>query len=101
MSTIEDIRQVLQDFTAPELRAISARIDSIEQRFDSRLEAIEGRFTAIDQRFEYLTATLNAQFDSTNTRIESLGKDISQVRELLDFDRRLTRLEAKQSPLSQ
>ncbi len=101
MSTIEDIRQVLQDFIAPELRAISARIDSFGQRFDSRLEAIEGRFTAIDQRFEYLTATLNAQFDSTYTRIESLGKDISQVRELLDFDRRLTRLEARQSPLSQ
>lgn len=34
MSVIDDTRKVLQDFLAPELRAISARLDALEKRFD-------------------------------------------------------------------
>lgn len=35
MGTVEDIRQVIQDFLAPELRAISARLDSMDDHFAS------------------------------------------------------------------
>lgn len=76
MSVVEDVRQVLQDFVAPELRAVNTRLDAMDQRFDDMI------------------AIMNARFDS-------LSKDIGQVREMLDIDRRLTRLESKQSPVAQ
>jgi tetrahydromethanopterin S-methyltransferase subunit G len=90
MSAIDDIRQVLQDFLAPELRAIATRLDAIDRRFE-----------AVDQRFADLTTVMNARFDSVNTRLDSLSKEIGQVKDLLDFDRRLTRLESKQSQMAQ
>ncbi len=83
MSAIDDVRQALQDFIAPELRAITTRL------------------SAMDQRFDGLTTVLNARFDSVNTRLDSLSKEIGQVKDLLDFDRRLTRLESKQSQVAQ
>jgi hypothetical protein len=76
MSAIEDMRQLLQDFIAPELRAISTRLD------------------AIDQRFEAMTTIMNTRFDS-------LSKEISNVKDMLEIDRRLTRLESKQPPVAQ
>ncbi len=90
MSTIDDIRQGLPDFVAPELRATTARRDAIDRRFQ-----------AVDRRFEDLTIVIQARFDSVNTRIDSLGMEIAQVKDLLDFDRRHTRLEFKQSQVAQ
>ena len=66
MSAIEDIRQVLQDFIAPELRAMNTRLDSIESRFDTRLGAV-------DQRIDAVITIMNTRFDS-------LSKEVSQVK---------------------
>jgi len=46
MSVIEDVGKALQDFLAPELRAVNARLDAI----DSRFQAVNDRFDAIDAR---------------------------------------------------
>lgn len=35
MSVIEDSRKVLQDYFAPELRAIAVRLDTLEKRLES------------------------------------------------------------------
>jgi hypothetical protein len=43
MSVIEDSRKVLQDFIAPELRAISARLDALEKKFDENERRAEKR----------------------------------------------------------
>jgi len=83
MSVVEDVRQMLQDFIAPELRAINARLDSIDRRFQS-----------VDQRFEDILTIMD-------TRFASLSKDVAQVKDMLDIDRRLTRLESKQAAVSQ
>ncbi len=34
MGAIEDTRKVLQDFLAPELRSITARLDALEKKMD-------------------------------------------------------------------
>ena len=70
MGTVEDIRQALQDFIAPELRALTACIEAMDEK-------IELRFNAVDIKFQ------------------SLRTEIAQVKELLDLDRRLARLESK------
>jgi Mg2+ and Co2+ transporter CorA len=38
MGVVEDIRKVMQDFLAPELREISARLDALEKKTDRQHE---------------------------------------------------------------
>ena len=43
MSVIEDTRKLLQDFLAPELRELSARVDALEER----MKLLEAKINAI------------------------------------------------------
>ena len=43
MSVIDDTRKVMQDFLAPELRAISTRLDALEKRFEDSDRRAERR----------------------------------------------------------
>ena len=43
MSVIEDSRKVLQDFIAPELRAITTRLDALEKKVDENERRAEKR----------------------------------------------------------
>jgi tetrahydromethanopterin S-methyltransferase subunit G len=61
MSVVEDVRQVLQDFLAPELREFRSRLDTLDKRFetqDKRIDTIENadgvRYQAIIQRLEQI-----------------------------------------------
>jgi len=105
MSVVEDVREVLQDFIAPELRAFNVRLDAMESRFDAKLDAIngrsEGRFDAVNIRLDAIDQRFDDMLTIMDTRFESLSKDIGQVKNMLDIDRRLTRLESKQSQVAQ
>ncbi|HZD49885.1 MAG TPA: hypothetical protein VE178_14185 [Silvibacterium sp.] len=37
MSVVEDVRTVVQDFLAPELRELKARVEALEKRMNDRL----------------------------------------------------------------
>jgi hypothetical protein len=54
MSVIEDVRQAIQDFIAPELRAIGARMDGAEKMAAARHSEILARFGTVDEKFERL-----------------------------------------------
>jgi translation elongation factor EF-Ts len=87
MSVIEDVRQVVQDFLAPELRAIAVQIESTNKRMDN------------------LKANIALQFAAARTeassRQEVVLSQIEHVRALLDVDKRLLRLESQRGdPLS-
>ena len=43
MSVIDDTRKVMQDFLAPELRAISTRLDALEKRYEDSDRRAERR----------------------------------------------------------
>jgi hypothetical protein len=73
MSAIDDTRKVMQDFLAPELRAISTRLDALEKRFEDS-----------DRRAE-------RRHDEVLSAIARMS-DISSIRE------RLARLEASERP---
>jgi hypothetical protein len=77
MGAVEDVRQVLQDFPAPELREIRGILSSLDKRLDSqdkRLDSIDElnrvRFEAIMQRLEVIQQSF--AFDK---RISSLEED--------------------------
>jgi len=72
MSVIEDSRKVLQDFSAPELRAIEVRLSALEKQ-------VEDNDRRADRRHD-----------------EVMGA-IRQVIDLNSIQQRLARLEAKES----
>jgi hypothetical protein len=80
MSVVEDVRQVLQDFLAPELRAITARLDGMEK-------VSEARHNEVLVRIQSLQNQLTAHQESTEHRFQ-------QLQESFQFDKRLERLEA-------
>jgi hypothetical protein len=94
MSVIEDTRKVMQDFLAPELRGISARLDALEQRFgvvDRRFDAVEHRFERIDQKLDDVERRAEKRHDEVLGAIARMS-DYSSILE------RLARLESLQRP---
>jgi len=70
MGVIEDVRQVLQDFLAPELREIRAQFSAIDKRLDAMEEMNRVRFESMTQRLEIIQQSF--AFDK---RISSLEDD--------------------------
>ena len=64
MSVIEDTRKVLQDFIAPELRAVDARLAAVEKRLENFERQVDQRFDNaerhVDQRFDQLLAEIRS-----------------------------------------
>lgn len=65
MSVIEDSRKVIQDFVAPELRAIDTRLHALEKRMDTLETSVELRFDKVEQqvdrRFDQLLEEIREQ----------------------------------------
>jgi hypothetical protein len=121
MSVVEDLRQVLQDFLAPELRAVAAKFDvieskidavnarvsSVERTMDTRISAlektVEARFSATEKtmeaRFSATEKTMETRFsaaeEKANVRQEMILVQFQHVKNLLDVDKRLLRLESQ------
>ena len=85
VSTVEDLRKVTQDFLAPELKVLAARLDAIETlmelRFSDFQRNVDQRFSNLDQKFK-------------------CGEDLASERpqvimNALDLNRRLTQVETK------
>jgi len=112
MSVVEDIRQALQDFLAPELRAVAAKFESIESKIDavniriSSLEkAVDSRFSAAEEkaniRQEAMDARFSAAEEKANVRQEMILVQFERITNLLDVDKRLLRLESqREEPLA-
>lgn len=75
MTSVHDLRTVLQDSLKPELRTLSARLDAIEKVMDAKFDALTGEMTA---------------------RFDAVSSQIQDIKTSLDLERRLTRLESKQ-----
>ncbi len=101
MSVIEDTRKVMQDFLAPELRAISARLDSLEKRidgFDKRFDKIDSRFEKIDSRFERVDGKLEDADRKADRRHDEMMAAVAQMIEITMLRERVARLESGNSP---
>jgi hypothetical protein len=66
MGVIEETRQIVQDFLAPELREIRAVLSSIDKRLDSMEEVSRTRHESIVQRID----TMDKRLDSQDKRLE-------------------------------
>jgi hypothetical protein len=83
---VSGLRKVLQDFLAPEMRTISARLDGIEKVMDERFATIE---RIVDERFKRSDAI-------AASNIDSLLRGLKALEDKLDLHARLSKLEASQ-----
>jgi hypothetical protein len=90
MSAIDGSRKLLQDFLAPELRAISVRLDALEKRFDEAAKRQEKFSDSVDKRFDAVEKQAEKRHDQVLTAINRLA-EINEMRD------RLTRLETKEA----
>jgi hypothetical protein len=68
MGVVEDVRQVLQDFLAPELREIRGQLTGLNKRLDSIEEVNRVRYEAIVQRLEQIQQSF--AFDKRISNLE-------------------------------
>lgn len=73
MSVIEDTRKMMQDFLAPELRQISARLDGLEKR----LESSDRKIDQVDLRAEKRHVEANTKMDQVKQRAEKRHEHLS------------------------
>ena len=88
MSVIEDTRKVLQDFLAPELRELSARVDALEERMNARFDGFE---KSVDARFDSAERLASERHAQSMLAIGKLA-DVYELRE------RVARIEARERP---
>jgi hypothetical protein len=63
MGVVEDVRQVLQDFLAPEMREIRTRLDAMEEINRIRYENLIQRLEFIQQSFAFDKCISNLEGD--------------------------------------
>jgi len=85
MGAIEDVRSVVQDLVAPDLKAIRAELTAVQ----GRLDRIEGRLDRVDVRFDEVLAQSRRQHEET----------IGAVRSVIDFAEVKQRLAALEKRL--
>ena len=84
MSTLDDARKLLQDIVAPDLKAISARLDALEKAVKSGFEATE---KIADVRHELMILRMDSGFAAMNAKFETLLNT-------LNMERRMEQMEA-------
>jgi hypothetical protein len=98
MSVVEDVRQVLQDFISPELRALAMKMDNLEKRLDTFERSVETRFDTFERSVE--TRLVN-QDKLAEARHNEIIANFETMKINLQLNSRLERLEAQQPAHSQ
>lgn len=83
MGVVEETRQIVQDFLAPELRELRGVLTSVDRRLDS----MDKRLDSQDKRQELHEEAIRARFDNIVQRLELIQQSFA-------FDKRISDLEA-------
>jgi vacuolar-type H+-ATPase subunit E/Vma4 len=70
MGMLEDIRKVIQDLVAPDLKAISVRLDGIEKLMSHRFDALNEKLDsmATQEQVSHLNRRIDMAIDYTKMR---------------------------------
>jgi deoxyadenosine/deoxycytidine kinase len=98
VSTVDDIRKLLQDMISPDLKALETRITALEREMDLRFKEVDGRFKNLEEkmdvRFKHLEEKIDLKFDLVQANMATNQQSILQA---LDMARRIERLEERDS----
>jgi len=122
---IGSVRQVMQDFLAPELRqhraelvsirgelsakieVVESKIGAVETRLDSKIDAVESRLESkinvVDSKVDVLRSEVRSGFSALGAALENavLRGELSTTREIADLRIRVERLEKERGQLPQ
>jgi hypothetical protein len=90
MGIVEDVRQIFQDFLAPELRALSARIDASDKVAESRHNELLSKIQLVDQKVEYLVREAISRIGTAESNLQIR---IESLIHATNVEKRLDRLE--------
>jgi tetrahydromethanopterin S-methyltransferase subunit G len=88
MGFIEEGCQLFQDFVAPEIRAIDARLTAVERR----LESLETKLDRVDAKVDRVQQSLEAKMDRNHAEVMDALRRMENYSLLAE---RLARVEAK------
>jgi uncharacterized iron-regulated protein len=97
MSVVEDVRTVIQDFLAPELRELKARVDALEKRMDDRFDHVEQRFKHMEHRIDQVDHRFEQVERSAQARHEQVMHAIQQLTDYTALAQRVARLESREA----
>jgi predicted transcriptional regulator len=90
VAATKGFRGVAQDFLAPELRALSERIQGFENLNKERFNNVDRQFVDVNRRIDDLKESMDRQFVDVNRRIDELKE--SMDRQFGDVNRRIDEL---------
>lgn len=76
MGIVDDVRKVVQDLVASDIKAIHARLDGI----DSRLESVETRMGRLENRMDRLDDKTERRFDQIALQLEKLALSLERFK---------------------
>jgi hypothetical protein len=79
MGYIEDTRKLMQDFLAPELRAIAVRLDAVEALIGANERHAEERFKDAEARTQQRFSDISQLAQDAEARTQQRFSDISQL----------------------
>ena len=102
---VQSVRQLLQDFIAPELRELKGDVGRLEGKMDSGLAELESRMdsgitqleTKLDSGLSQLESKMNSGFAQVRSAIENgnLRAELEATRDIDNLRERVTRLETE------
>jgi tetrahydromethanopterin S-methyltransferase subunit G len=92
MGMIEEGRQLFQDFVAPEIRAIEARLDAIEKQVASLDAKTDKRADQLDAKIDRNQAQIESKIDRNQTQLMDTLHRMENYTPVME---RLARLEGK------
>ena len=92
MGMIEEGRQLFQDFVAPEIRAIEARLDTLEKQVTSLDAKTDKRADQLESKIDRTQAQLESKIDRNQAQVLDTLNRMETYAHVLE---RLARLEGK------
>ncbi|MGA9391149.1 MAG: hypothetical protein WBV69_11950 [Candidatus Sulfotelmatobacter sp.] len=82
---VQSVRQLLQDFIAPELRELKSDLKHVDSKIDSETAQIRADIKRVEGKFDSDFKRLEGKMDSDFKRLEDkMDSGFAQMRTLLD-----------------
>jgi len=102
---VQSVRQLLQDFIAPELRELKSGVKQVDDKIDSKTSSLEAKIDSETKRLEDKIVTevgrledkVDSGFAQMRTLLENayLRSELEATRDISNLRERVTRLEVE------
>jgi len=94
MSVVDDVRKVIQDLVTPDMRAVSVRLDHVEQR----LSKVEDAIKDFDRKMEKQLTEMRGAINDVEVNLDRKAEKrheimVAQVKEVINYAVVLQRME--------